>query len=264
METEAATLFPIPFPFILLLLPSSVEFRGVTVRAPGGRAILEGLDLHIGAGEAVAFLGRSGAGKTTTLKLINGMVRPDGGSILINDVPLEKMDLIGLRRRTGYVIQGVGLFPHRTIYDNVATVPRLLGWEEKRIRDSAAALMESLGIPLERFGARFPRSLSGGEQQRAGIARATIAEPGVLLCDEPFAALDPIVRREQQEALISLRAARSATIIFVTHDLREALRVTERIVLIDGGRITLDLPASQFLEADHPLARQFVEATVQT
>lgn len=239
-------------------MASSIQFRNVSVSAPQGGVILEGFNLSIGAGEAVALVGRSGAGKTTALKLVNGMVVATAGEIVIHDVPLSRMDLIQLRRRTGYVIQGVGLFPHRTIYQNVATVPRLLGWPEQRIEAAAAVLLESLGLPLQTWGARFPRSLSGGEQQRVGIARAMIAEPEVLLCDEPFGALDPIVRREQQDALIALR--KSATIVFVTHDLREALRVAERIVLLDRGRIVLDRGAREFLASTDGLARRFIES----
>src|SRR5262245_40733373 len=193
-------------------MPSSVEFRGVSV-AP----ILHDVNLRIAAGEAVAFAGRSGAGKTTTLRLINGLVRPTAGEVLIDGVPLTKTDLIALRRRTGYIIQGSGLFPHRTVYENVATVPRLLGWSDGETRAAAGEIMAKLDLPLDRFGARYPRSLSGGEQQRVGIARAMIARPSILLCDEPFGALDPIVRRELQDAF---RARRSGcTILFVPPDL---------------------------------------------
>jgi osmoprotectant transport system ATP-binding protein len=178
--------------------------------------------------------------------------------VLIDDVPLARTDLVALRRRSGYIIQGSGLFPHRTVFDNVATVPRLLGWDEARIKDAAGEVMSRIGMPLERFGARFPRSLSGGEQQRVGIARAMVAGPSILLCDEPFGALDPIVRRELQETFRALRS--DATIVFVTHDLAEAMRVADRVVLFDDGRIAIDTPSADFPKQTLPLVRQFVAA----
>ena len=214
--------------------------------------------MRIAPGEAVAFIGRSGAGKTTTLRLVNGLVNPTGGEVLVDGTPLSTTDLIALRRHSGYIIQGSGLFPHRTVFQNIATIPRLLGWSDAETRAAAEELMRKLDLPLERFGERYPRSLSGGEQQRVGIARAMIARPALLLCDEPFGALDPIVRRELQDAFVALRSG--VTIIFVTHDLPEALRVAERIVLFEGGRIVVDCPAPQFTAQTEPLVRRFVEA----
>ena len=214
--------------------------------------------MRIAAGEAVAFVGRSGAGKTTTLRLVNGLARPTSGEVAIDDVPLGSTDLIQLRRRTGYIIQGSGLFPHRTVFENIATVPRLLAWPDPQTRAAAEELLAKLDLPLSRFGDRYPRSLSGGEQQRVGIARAMIAKPAVLLCDEPFGALDPIVRRDLQDAFRALRSG--VTILFVTHDLGEALRITERIVLFDGGRVVADSPAAEFTEQPLPLVQQFVAA----
>ncbi len=234
-------------------MASSVEFRNVSVEP-----ILRDIDLRIAAGEAVAFIGRSGAGKTTTLRLVNGLVRPTSGQVIVDDVPLAQTDLIALRRRTGYIIQGSGLFPHRTVYENVATVPRLLGWHDADIRAAAEEIMAKLDLPLERFGSRYPRSLSGGEQQRVGIARAMIARPSILLCDEPFGALDPIVRRDLQDAFRALRSG--VTIIFVTHDLAEALRVAERIVLFEYGRVVADSPSTDFSVQPLPLVQRFVAA----
>jgi len=207
----------------------------------------------------VAFVGRSGAGKTTTLRLVNGLVRPTAGDVVVDNVPLATVDLIQLRRRTGYIIQGSGLFPHRTVYENIATVPRLLEWPDAQIRAAAEDILAKLDLPLARFGDRYPRSLSGGEQQRVGIARAMIARPTILLCDEPFGALDPIVRRDLQDAFRALRSG--VTILFVTHDLAEAMRVTERIVLFDGGRVVADSPARQFSTLQVPLVQRFVEAS---
>jgi osmoprotectant transport system ATP-binding protein len=234
-------------------VPASVEFRDVSVDS-----ILHDINLRIAPGEAVALIGRSGAGKTTTLRLVNGLARPTRGDVFVDGVSLTASDLIALRRRTGYIIQGSGLFPHRTVFENVATVPRLLQWSEKDTRAAADEIMRKLDMPLERFGNRYPRSLSGGEQQRVGIARAMIAKPSILLCDEPFGALDPIVRRELQDAFRALRSG--VTILFVTHDLPEAMRVAERLVLFDGGRIVCDTPAHQFITQPLPLVQRFVAA----
>ena len=234
-------------------MASSIEFRGVSVDA-----ILHDLDLRIGAGEAVAFIGRSGAGKTTSLRLINGLATPSRGEVIVDGTTVA--DFIPLRRRTGYIIQGSGLFPHRTVYENVATLPRLLKWEESKTRDEASRLLDRLGLPFEKFATRYPRSLSGGEQQRVGIARAMVARPGILLCDEPFGALDPIVRRELQDSFTAIREERNATIVFVTHDLAEAMRVAERVVVFDGGRIVADTSARELPWHDAPAVRALVAA----
>jgi osmoprotectant transport system ATP-binding protein len=234
-------------------VPASVEFRAVSVDP-----ILHDINIRIAPGEAVALIGRSGAGKTTTLRLVNGLARPTRGEVLVDGVPLTSTDLIALRRRTGYIIQGSGLFPHRTVFENVSTVPRLLQWSETDTRAAAEEIMRKLDMPLERFGVRYPRSLSGGEQQRVGIARAMIAKPSILLCDEPFGALDPIVRRELQDAFRALRSG--VTILFVTHDLPEAMRVAERLILFDGGRVVCDTPAHQFITQPLPLVQRFVAA----
>jgi osmoprotectant transport system ATP-binding protein len=180
--------------------------------------------------------------------------------VLIGGKPLSELDLIATRRRIGYVIQGSGLLPHRTVLNNIATVPRLLGWAEERTRERARALLEELSLGWERYAHRFPRTLSGGEQQRVAIARAMAAEPDILLCDEPFGALDPIVRRELQDAFCALRDTGSTTIVFVTHDLREAMRIGRRLVMFEAGRIVADAPAAEFAGLPHPIARRFVEA----
>ncbi len=268
-------------------MPASIELKDICVDVPKGTRILDAVGLRIAAGESVAFIGRSGAGKTTALRLINGLATPSRGEVRIDDVPLAGTDLIALRRRTGYIIQGSGLFPHRTVYENIATVPRLLGWRQDDVRVAADELLRTLG--LAGFGERMPRSLSGGEQQRVGIARAIIARPAILLCDEPFGALDPIVRRELQDVFRSMRGASvwsapgpvrsadaatagaavpgttppatpAATIVFVTHDLAEALRIAERVVVFDRGRIVEDVAANQFAESREPAARALVEA----
>ena len=234
-----------------------IEYRDVTVTALPDLTILDRISLRIAAGERVAFLGRSGAGKTTALKLINALVKPTSGSILIEGT--EPHDLVALRRRIGYVMQQPALFPHRSVFDNIATVPRLLGWDEARIQERAADLMRQLELPLERFASRFPRALSGGEQQRVAIARALIGAPGILLCDEPFSALDPLIRVELQTMLIN--AARDTTLVFVTHDVREALRIAQRIIVFDAGRIIADATPEALRTHEHPLVRRFVESS---
>lgn len=239
-------------------MPSAVAIDAVSLVA-AGRAILRDVTLHVAPRESVALIGRSGAGKTTILRLLNGLATPTAGSVAIDGVPMSG-DLANRRRRIGTMLQSPALFPHRTIYDNVATVPRLLGWDEARIRGAARDLLEQLELPFDRFATRFPRSLSGGEQQRVGIARAMIAEPPLLLCDEPFSAVDPLVRRDLQESFIRLRDRGDVTMIFVTHDLPEALRVGERIVLVDEGKIVCDTPRAEFLASDHPLVRRFLDA----
>lgn len=237
-----------------------IEYRNVSLTSPAGRVILKDFNLSIGPGESVAFLGRSGAGKTTALRLINGLIQPSSGVILVDSHDLRHADLVGVRRRTGYIIQGIGLLPHRSIADNIAIVPRLLGWTEERIRQESETLMTRLELPWDRYGDRFPRSLSGGEQQRVGIARAIISSPSILLCDEPFASLDPIVRRDLQRAFVSLHRERRSTMIFVTHDVYEALQVADRVVLIDGGSVVLDCRSAGFLQSKLPLARRFAES----
>lgn len=240
-------------------MASSVSIDNVTVTTPRGDAIVRDVALRIDAGESVALIGRSGAGKTTILRLLNGLTMPSSGRVMIDDGELRGDDLPRRRRNIGTILQAPALFPHRSVYDNVATVPRLLGWREERTRETADSMLARLGIPLDRFGARFPRSLSGGEQQRVAIARAMIAHPALLLCDEPFSALDPLVRHDLQEEFVTLRTG--VTMLFVTHDLAEALRVARRIVLIDGGKIVCDTTREEFVRSTLPLVRQFIEAS---
>ena len=239
-------------------MPSAVAISAVTVLA-ANRPILRDVTLHIAPRESVALIGRSGAGKTTLLRLLNGLATPTSGTVSI-DGELMAGDLAVRRRSIGTMLQAPALFPHRTVYDNVATVPRLLGWDEARIRIAARDLLEQLELSFDRFATRFPRSLSGGEQQRVGIVRAMIAAPPLLLCDEPFSAVDPLVRRDLQESFIRLRDRGEVTMIFVTHDLAEALRVGERIVLVDDGAIVCDEPRARFLASDHPLVKKFLDA----
>jgi osmoprotectant transport system ATP-binding protein len=239
---------------------SSVFIDRATVVGSNGNAIVRDLSLRIDPGESVAVIGRSGAGKTTLLRLLNGLAEPRSGTVVIDGLPLGGAGIAERRRRIGTILQAPALFPHRTVFENVATVPRLLGWTDERIRRMSAELLERLDMPFDRFAGRFPRSLSGGEQQRVGIARAMVAGPPLLLCDEPFSALDPIVRRDLQDAFVALRDGGDVTLLFVTHDVAEALRVARRIVLIDGGAIAADLPAGDFVRSAHPLIRRFLDA----
>ncbi len=231
-----------------------------TVVGSNGEDIVRDISLRIDPGQSVAVIGRSGAGKTTLLRLLNGLAEPLRGTVDIDSIPLVGSDLAERRRRIGTILQAPALFPHRTVFENVATVPRLLGWPDQRIRRASAEMLERLDMPFDHFGGRFPRSLSGGEQQRVGIARAMVAAPPLLLCDEPFSALDPIVRRDLQDAFIALRDGGNVTLLFVTHDVSEALRVAQRIVLIEEGAIAADLPAGDFVRSGHPLIRRFLDA----
>lgn len=231
-----------------------------TVVGSNGDAIVRDISLRIDPGQSVAVIGRSGAGKTTLLRLLNGLAEPLRGTVDIDGIPLRGSDLAERRRRIGTILQAPALFPHRTVFENVATVPRLLGWPDQRIRRASAEMLERLDMPFHQFGGRFPRSLSGGEQQRVGIARAMVAAPPLLLCDEPFSALDPIVRRDLQDAFVALRDGGNVTLLFVTHDVAEALRVAQRIVLIEEGAIAADLPAVDFVRSAHPLIHRFLDA----
>jgi osmoprotectant transport system ATP-binding protein len=223
-----------------------VEFRGVCYGI-GGRDVLRGINLTVDEGETVVLLGRSGSGKTTLLKLVNRLLEPTAGEVWFEGKPVREQDPIGLRRRIGYVIQEGGLFPHRTVARNIGLVPGLEKWPEERIRVRTAELLEVMGLPPDRYAARFPRELSGGEKQRVGIARALAADPPLLLLDEPFAALDPVTRFEMQKHFTGLRAAFGKTALFVTHDLREALALGTRIALLKDGQLEAVAPADEFV-----------------
>jgi osmoprotectant transport system ATP-binding protein len=238
---------------------SAVEIEDVEVLAPGGAAIVRNVSLRIAAGESIALLGRSGAGKTTILRLLNGLTAPSRGAVRIDGVPLAG-ELSERRRRIGTILQAPALFPHRTVFETVATVPKLSGWGDSRVDETVRTMLIQVGLPPEVFASRFPRSLSGGEQQRVAIARALAATPALLLCDEPFSALDPIVRRELQDVFIDVCAKGGATVVFVTHDVAEALRVARRIALVEGGEVVVDAPREEFVRSANPLVRRFVES----
>lgn len=237
----------------------AIEFRHVAYQLKGSRELLHDLNLAVASGETVVLLGRSGSGKTTTLKLINRLLAPTAGEILVQGRSLSTWDVIQLRRRIGYVIQEVGLFPHFTVERNIALVPRIEGWPEERIRQRVPELLRLVGLEPG-IAARYPRELSGGQRQRVGVARALAADPPILLMDEPFGALDPITRAELQQEFLALQRQLRKTVVFVTHDLREALLLADRIALIEAGRlITLDTP-SNFLNSSEPLTAAYVAA----
>ncbi|WP_028708916.1 ABC transporter ATP-binding protein [Propionicicella superfundia] len=211
-----------------------ISFRGVAKTYPGAtRAAVRELSLDIPRGRFITLVGPSGCGKTTTMKMVNRLIEPTSGRIVLAGQDISTIDATSLRRRIGYVIQQVGLFPHQTIERNVAAVPRLLGWDKARIRDRVAELLDLVGVPVDEFGHRYPAQLSGGQAQRVGVARALAANPEILLMDEPFGAIDPITRVELQDELLRLQREMHKTILFVTHDIDEAMKMGDLIAVFD-------------------------------
>jgi osmoprotectant transport system ATP-binding protein len=236
---------------------AAVEFREVSFRI-GGNLILDRLSFTIQPGETLVLLGRSGSGKTTALKMVNGLLLPSSGEVLVDGRPTTTWDLIKLRRSIGYVIQEVGLFPHFTVGQNVALVPRLDGWPPERIAARVKELLDQVALDPRQFMDRRPRQLSGGQRQRVGVARALAADPRLLLFDEPFGALDPVTRLELQDQFLALRNRLQKTSIFVTHDVREALRLGTRIALLDRGKLEVLATPQEFLKSQEPETRAFL------
>ena len=248
---------------MLAVMPASdsgpvVEFRDVSYRV-SGTDVLSGFNLQIQRGETLVLLGRSGSGKTTTLKLVNRLLLPTSGEVRVKDVPTTQSDVIGLRRNIGYVIQDVGLFPHFTIERNIGLVPRIEGWRQDRIRARVTELMQLVGLAPE-MGSRYPHQLSGGQKQRVGVARALAANPEILLMDEPFGALEPLTRDELQREFLSLQKRLGKTVVFVTHDLREAVRLATRIALMEAGKLVAVLSPEEFLRSSDPWPSAYVRA----
>ena len=235
-----------------------IEFRNVSYHVNGVQ-VLSNLNLEVARGETLVLLGRSGSGKTTTLKLVNRLVVPSSGEILVNGAPNQLVDVTRLRRGIGYVIQEVGLFPHFTVERNIGLVPRIEGWPEPRIRARVDELLELVGLGSE-LASRYPHQLSGGQRQRVGVARALAADPAILLMDEPFGALDPLTRAELQKEFLRLQQRLQKTVVFVTHDLPEALRLGTRIALMEAGKLVTLLTPAEFLTSSDRWASAYVRA----
>lgn len=237
-----------------------VEFRQASYSVPGvASPIISDLSLSVMRGERLVLLGESGCGKTTTLKLVNRLLLPSSGEVFVEGKTTAEWDAIQLRRRTGYVIQEGGLFPHFTVERNVALVPELENWEETKINERVRELLALVGLEPRVFAERYPRELSGGQRQRVGVARALAAEPPLLLLDEPFGALDPLTRAALQKEFAQLSERLDKTVIFVTHDVREALLLATRIGLMSAGRMVLLETPEAFLKSDEEHARRYLE-----
>ncbi|MEU0989428.1 betaine/proline/choline family ABC transporter ATP-binding protein [Streptomyces sp. NPDC005953] len=244
-----------------------IRFEQVSKVYPDGTTAVDGLSFEVAKGELVTLVGPSGCGKTTTMMMVNRLVEPTAGRIFVDDEDISTVDPVQLRRRMGYVIQQAGLFPHRTVLDNTATVPALLGWKRAKARARAAELLDLVGLDPSVYGPRYPSQLSGGQRQRVGVARALAADPPVLLMDEPFGAVDPVVRERLQNEFLKLQADVRKTVLFVTHDIEEAVRMGDRIAVYGQGHIEqFDTPAAvlgtpatayvaQFVGSDRGLKR---------
>ena len=238
---------------------SEIEFREVEYRVAADRVLLSRLELKVSAGETLMLLGRSGSGKTTCLKLINRLLEPTSGEVCVQGKNAAEWDPIRLRRKIGYAIQDVGLFPHYTVWKNVALVPMLEQWERKRIAERVEQVLQLVGLPVGDFGDRYPNQLSGGQRQRVGLARAMAADPPILLMDEPFGALDPLTRAEIQREFQQLQLKVRKTVVFVTHDVGEALLLGDRIALMEDGHLRAVEDRQGFLHSSDEVARKYVE-----
>lgn len=238
---------------------ATVEFRDVTKRygrEAKGPGAVDALSLSVSAGEICVLVGPSGCGKTTSLKMTNRLIEPTSGEILIDGKDILTEEPVALRRRIGYVIQQVGLFPHQTIAENVATVPKLLGWPDARVRDRVRELIALVGLDAA-YASRYPAQLSGGERQRVGVARALAAEPPLMLMDEPFGAVDPIVRERLQDEFLRIHRSLGMTVLFVTHDIDEAIKMGDRVAVMRAGKLVQYAPPAELLArpADEFVAR---------
>ncbi|MFF7970120.1 betaine/proline/choline family ABC transporter ATP-binding protein [Streptomyces sp. NPDC007905] len=238
-----------------------IRFEQVTKRYPDGTTAVDGLSFEVSEGELVTLVGPSGCGKTTTMMMVNRLIEPTSGRIFVNGEDIAEVDPVRLRRRIGYVIQQVGLFPHRTVLDNTATVPALLGWKRSKARARAAELLDLVGLDPKTYGPRYPEQLSGGQRQRVGVARALAADPPVLLMDEPFGAVDPVVREQLQDEFLRMQTAVRKTVLLVTHDIEEAVRLGDRIAVYGQGRIEqFDTPGAVLGAPATPYVAGFVGA----
>lgn len=239
-----------------------IRFEHATKTYPDGTTAVDALSLDVARGEIVVLVGPSGCGKTTSMRMVNRLVTPTSGRVLVDGQDVTAIDPVQLRRRIGYVIQHVGLFPHRTVAQNVGTVPELLGWSSARVQERSRALLALVGLDPDQHGPRYPHELSGGQRQRVGVARALAVDPPVLLMDEPFSAVDPIVRAQLQDEFLRLQREVGTTVLFVTHDIEEAVRLGDRVaVLSQGGRLEqYDSPAIILGSPATPFVADFVGA----
>jgi osmoprotectant transport system ATP-binding protein len=235
----------------------AVAFHEVSA-SRGGRGVLHGVSLAIGARETVALVGRSGSGKTTLLRLVNRLLEPDAGKVVVDDRDVREWDPIALRRRTGYVIQDAGLFPHMTVAANIATIPSLLEWDPARIRARVDQLLALVGLEPGEFRERWPDELSGGQRQRVSLARALAVDPPLLLMDEPFGALDPITKSELHTEFKRVQAAMHRAVILVTHDIGEAMQLADRVAVLHEGRIIACAPGAELQQSSDPRVASLV------
>jgi osmoprotectant transport system ATP-binding protein len=238
---------------------SAIEFRDVSYKLANGREILNQLNLDVARGEILVLLGRSGSGKTTALKLVNCLLEISAGDLKVESRSVREWNVIELRRHIGYAIQEVGLFPHYTVERNIGLVPSIQNWPKEKIAARTNELLRMVGLKPE-IAKRYPHELSGGQRQRVGVARAFAADPPILLMDEPFGALDPLTRADLQREFLSLQQQLKKTVLFVTHDLNEALRLGTRIALLEAGRLVSVSAAEEFLNSSEPLIVKYVEA----
>ena len=236
-----------------------IAFQDVVCRR-GTREVLNGVTFGVASGETLALVGRSGAGKSTVLKLINRMLRPQSGRVLVGERDTADWDPIALRRHTGYVLQEVGLFPHMNIARNVGVVAELVGWAPGRIAARSAELLDLVGLPPHEYGHRWPDELSGGQRQRVGVARALAVDPPVVLMDEPFGALDPVTRAELHAEFRRIQAQVRKTVVLVTHDMREAFALADRVGVLDEGRLVACDPPDVLERSTHPAVRLLLDA----
>jgi osmoprotectant transport system ATP-binding protein len=244
---------------------SAIQFADVGYKLPAGRELLRGISFDIGSGTTTALLGRSGSGKTTLLRMVNGLAMPTSGTVLVRGQKTRNFDIIELRRGIGYVIQETGLFPHRQIASNVGMPLEVAGRKNSAdYLDRIYASMTHVGLPPNEFANRYPWQLSGGQRQRAGVARALVANPDILLMDEPFGALDPLTRADMQLMLRDLLQRVRKTVLLVTHDLAEALYLADRVIFLETGEIVADLGTNEVLTSQNPHVRGYVDAVRRT